>query len=392
MALASLIIGCAEAEDAGGLPRAALSFLGQSLVEYQARLAAAAGARHIVILVERMPAALVGAMDRLKRDGLAVEIARSVADAADRIHPEERLLLVGDGVIANRETVMRAGRAISPSLFTIPDSAASPAHERIDAGTRWAGLALIDGGMLRRTAAMLGDWDLQSTLLRRVVQAQPTRVEVAPGSVWAIERSGDGRPAEIALLGGEAGRVLPAPVLERVGGLLLDHNVRPNWLRGGALALAALAIPLFATGWIVSGAVALVLSGPLGSIPRRIDAAGLRAERWDTLWQSARDAVFALVLLVLAWTLAPAAGWGVWPLAAGTIAFAALGSHQARFTGRDLSSRTLLAVIFLLFALFGMPVAGMGATTLIAGAALAYGQHRAAKMLTDPAFDGARAA
>ena len=84
MALASLIIGCAALDD-GMTPRAALPFLGQSLLEYQARQAAAAGARHNVILVERVPAALVAGIDRLKRDGLDVELARTVADAADRI-------------------------------------------------------------------------------------------------------------------------------------------------------------------------------------------------------------------------------------------------------------------------------------------------------------------
>lgn len=386
MTLASLIIGCAEAEGAGGEPRAALPFLGQCLVEYQARLAAAAGAKHIVILVERVPAALVGAVDRLKRDGVAVEIARTVADAADRIHPEERLLVIGDGVIAREDLVRRAGRAVAPSLFTIPDSNVAGAHERIDAGARWAGLALIEGGALRRTAAMLGDWDLQSTLLRRVVQAHPTRIEISSGAVWLIERREDGRPAEVALLGGEMGRVLPAPLIERGSAVLLGPRMRLDWLRIGALGLAAAAVPAFANGWTIAGAAALVASGPAAAMPQRVDRAGLKPEKWERLWRGARDIVFGAAVLVLAYRLAAIAGWGVWPLAIGNIGLVALLSDQARLGGADLASPALLALIFLLFALFGAPVWGLAATALVAAVALGWGQRRLVRTIADPGF------
>ena len=72
----------------------------RTLVEHQARLAAAAGAGPIILLVERMPAALTAAVDRLRRDGLRVEVARGLADAVDRIHPDEALLVLADGCVA----------------------------------------------------------------------------------------------------------------------------------------------------------------------------------------------------------------------------------------------------------------------------------------------------
>ena len=56
-------------------------------------------------------------------------------------------------------------------MLTVPDGAFGEPYERIDAGSRWAGLAAIDGAMLRETAGLLRDWDLQSTLFRRALQA-----------------------------------------------------------------------------------------------------------------------------------------------------------------------------------------------------------------------------
>ena len=60
---------------------------------------------------------------------------------------------------------------------------------------RWSGVALVEGRTLGATAAMLGDWDLQSTLLRRTLQAGARLMPVAPNAsrCWptipAISRS-----------------------------------------------------------------------------------------------------------------------------------------------------------------------------------------------------------
>lgn len=378
MALASLIIGCAVLDD-GITPRAAAPFLGQSLIEYQARQAAAAGARHIVVLVERVPAALVAGVDRLKRDGVDVELARTVADAADRIHPDEQLLVIGDGVIARQDMLKRAAQSISPALFTVPDSGATLRHERIDAGARWAGFALIDGTMLRKTVAMLGDWDLQSTLLRRIVQAQATRVDTGAASAWLIESAAEARATEIALLDRGGGRLLPAPLGARLNGFLLDHDVRSGWLRAASLGLAFVAIPAFMFQFVALGALLLTLSGPLAALPRRLDAAGLRTSSQERIWRWAQTGLFGLALLVLAWELdGIGTGWGVWPLSLGTIGLVALIWDQTRITGREPVEPSLLAAPLFVFALFDMPVQGLAASTLLAGLVLTLGQRRIA--------------
>src|SRR6185437_3337185 len=57
-----------------------------------------------------------------------------------------------------------------PAIVTVPDDEEHQQFERIDAASRWSGVALADAQTLGATAAMLGDWDLQSTLLRRMLQ------------------------------------------------------------------------------------------------------------------------------------------------------------------------------------------------------------------------------
>ena len=75
-------------------------------------------------------------------------------------------------------------------MLTVPDGGYGELYERIDAGARWAGLAAIDGALLRETAAMLRDWDLQSTLLRRTLQAGARHV-AAEGAVAILDGDAD---------------------------------------------------------------------------------------------------------------------------------------------------------------------------------------------------------
>ena len=88
------LIGAYQEDDSGGL-RALLPLAGRTLLEYQVRCAAAAGAAPIVVVVERVPQALQDAFERLRLDGIGVfpvsDVERSgqpvrggVDDPADR--------------------------------------------------------------------------------------------------------------------------------------------------------------------------------------------------------------------------------------------------------------------------------------------------------------------
>ena len=177
MALGALI-GAYQEDDAGGLT-ALLPLAGRTLVEYQVRCAAAAGASPIVVLVERIPAALNQAFARLTSEGLNVVLVSDGSEAATRFEPGELVLLIGDGVAPPLDllTGIEAGE---PLVLTVPDDDAHQDYERVDGASRWSGVAIVEGHMLGATAAMLGDWDLPSTLLRRSIQGGARLVPVAP--------------------------------------------------------------------------------------------------------------------------------------------------------------------------------------------------------------------
>ena len=96
MALGALI-GAYQEDDRGGL-RALLPLAGRTLVEYQARCAAAAGAAPIVVLVERVPVALQEAFERLRQEGVTVVPVSDGNEAASRFEAGTLILEIADGI------------------------------------------------------------------------------------------------------------------------------------------------------------------------------------------------------------------------------------------------------------------------------------------------------
>src|SRR3954451_2823430 len=175
------LIGAYQEDDSGGL-RALLPLAGRTLLEYQVRCAAAAEAAPIVVVVERVPQALQDAFERLRLDGLSVLAVSDIEEAVSRFEAGSMILLVGDGIAPPAELVARFAEQEESAVSTVSDDDEHAAFERIDAESRWAGVALIDSKLLGSTAAMLGDWDLQSTLLRRTLQEGALRLPIEDGS------------------------------------------------------------------------------------------------------------------------------------------------------------------------------------------------------------------
>ncbi|HWW64444.1 MAG TPA: hypothetical protein VNZ43_06765 [Sphingomonadaceae bacterium] len=327
MALAALISACrtvAESEDL----RALLPVAGHTLIEHQARLAVRGGADHVVVLVERLPADLVAAIDRLRHGGVNVEIARTLSEAIGRIPSEDRLLLIADGFVGSDRLVARVAEAQGQAILTVPDNAAHARFERIDATARWGGLLLLDGQRLRQVSEMLGDWDLESTLLRRAVQDGAARLPAeeggAEGPPRLIEQTGDLDELDALLFAASShersGSDWPQrylyPAAERIAvPPLLRRTVEPGWLTIGAAGATWCAALLALAGWRGPALFLLLLSGPLTAVAERLAATRLIDSRETGLLGRARAAGAVAALLALIWRMEPAAGWGVWPLA-----------------------------------------------------------------------------
>ena len=132
---------------------------------------------------------------------------------------------------------------------------------------------------------MLGDWDLQSTLLRRVVQAGARRVAAgeAGNSSLLADSPDDLAGFERRLLVGSrvarndwASRYALPLVEEFATERLMESRVRPAWLVAGALVLTLAAAFGFTRGWLWPSVAVLVLSTPFDLVAGRLAALRMR--------------------------------------------------------------------------------------------------------------------
>ncbi len=343
MALGALI-GAYQEDDAGGL-RALLPLAGRTLIEYQARCLGAVGAAPLIVLVERVPVALNDAFERLRSEGIGVVPVSDGAEAASRFEAGSQLIMLGDGVAPDMGDLERLVEEGDGAILTVPDNEENAGFERIDGAQRWAGLAKVDSNMLGATAAMLGDWDLQSTLLRRVIQS---------GARLIPSTAGDGRGPFLATdeeaLAGYERRLLVAsrtaredavsryllPVVEELATeKLMETGLRPAWLVQLALAMTVAAAFCFTRGWHWGAVALLVLSTPLDLVAQRLATLRLRPLSPSMLSRRLLWPAAGLALLALGWFEARhGSGWGAMMAALGACAFAEAGRVERQ--GRTL--------------------------------------------------------
>ena len=265
MALGALIAAQDE-DDQGGL-HALAPLAGRTLIEYQARCAAAVGAAPIVVMVERVPPTLQSAFERLRSEGISVVPVTDAMEAAARFDPEIAVLQMADGVAPAAPLLADLAAEPAPAILTVPDDEQHQSFERIDNERRWAGLAVISSSLLSDTARMLGDWDLHSTLLRRAVQ-EGARLVPAPEGMSPIRAASETSSAAFDrhLVNSSRQRRRDWPsryLLPAVEDFLTRHlmgaPVRPDALLWAALAMvlgAALLLtrgePLWAVGLLVA--------------------------------------------------------------------------------------------------------------------------------------------
>ena len=395
--LAALISAYHEADEPQGSLRATLPLAGRTVVERQARLAAAAGADPIIILVERVPPELTAAIDRMRSEGISAAVARSASEAAEAVDAGGRLLLMADGLIADESHLARLTAAGGSALLTIPDHMADSRFERIDADSLWAGLALIDSDLLKRTAPQLGEWDLQSTLLRKAVQGGArhfaVRGEESDDGLVIAERADDLAEAEALIVeaasasrGSWIARYLLSPVEQALTRLLMPSSVTPGWLYVGAAVLVGLAALLFARGWLLSGMALLLLSTPLDGAADRLALLRMQRSGAPDWWGYTLPLVAGMALAALGYRLSDPLGWGCIALAATIVTFmvalyAETEGEEIR-GGHWLAEPKGMAWLMLPFALLGSWVTGLGALAAFAAGSFFWAQRQIHRRLS----------
>ena len=343
MALGALI-GAYQEDDSGGL-RALLPLAGRTLVEYQARCLSAAGAAPLVVLVERVPPALNEAFERLRSEGISVIAVSDGSEAASRFEAGSDLILLADGIAPDMGDLERLLHEDGSAILTLPDDEAHSNFERIDGTHRWAGLARVDSNMVGATAAMLGDWDLQSTLLRRAIQSGSRLLK-------SSEKEGRGpflASNEEAMAGYErrllvasrtvrkdwVSRYLLPMVEELATEKLMETGVRPGWLVQAGLAMTVSAAFCFSRGWHWGALALLLLSTPLDLVAQRLATLRLQPLSPAMLTRRLLWPAAGLALVALGWfEMNHGSGWGALMAALAAAALAEAG--QVERAGRTI--------------------------------------------------------
>lgn len=391
MSFAALIAAYHEAEEPPGTLRATLPLAGRTLVERQARLAAAAGADPILILVERIPPELIAAIDRTRAEGMTVTIARSVDEAARAVAPGTRLLVIADGLVADESHVSRLAAAGGSALLTVPEHLGDDRFERIDPQSLWAGLAIIDGALFKDTVRMLGDWDLQSTLLRRAVQSGArqfaVRGEESNDALVIAQRSADLVAAEAVILqganrprGGWISRYVLGLVEQWLTRTLMPAAITPGWLYIGALVLIGLSGLLFVRGWGLVGVILFLISTPFDGAAARLASLRMQRSEPPDWWLYTYPAVAGMSLAALGFAAAEVRGWGCVALVIAIVAFLFALHFETR--GREVPGHVWfaepkgMAWLMLPFAASGRWVTGLGALALYAAGSFFWAQRQ----------------
>jgi len=386
VALAALIAAYHESGEPGHL-RATLPLAGRTVIERQARLAASAGANPVVIFVERLPAALSAAIERLRRDRVPVKLVRTAEEAAEAIDPFDRLLFVGDGAVVPAAQQARLAAEEGHKVLTVPEGAHGELYERIDSESRWAGLAAIDGGMLRETAGMLRDWDLQSTLLRRTLQAGAGHVEAdGAASVAILDRDQDLDELERRIIAGADtanyswSDYLLAPIERLVTMLLIGSPLSPQLIGLGAALLTGLGAAAFYVGWYWVGLIKLLAATPLEGIATRLARLRMQSGIRQSWWAYLIPLFTAAAFIIFAYRLVPAYGWGMALLPFVTLAFLyalIVETGRGRVPGAVLlAERRGMIWLLVPFAFFGLWPAGFMILCAYAAASFFWAQHQ----------------
>lgn len=354
-----------------------LTVLGVSIVEFQIGRARSAGATHAVLMVGRMPQSLHGVIDRLRREGLGIDVARNVADAMDFVHPDDRVLLGAPRVAIPEEALHAMADGTEPSALAIISTPENVRLDIIDGARRWTGWAAFDGRFLRDVGVTIGDWDLAPTILRKMLQAG-CETPITESPVAMLDQADDRHALEARLRDaargqgeglGDAVIVLPAAHLaSRLAG---DTGLRPEWIdRGGygvALGLAGAGL----AGLIALPAIlmigALILWQTAETMNRALSVAPV--PRW-TRW--AKSGLVAVFFVSAGFAATNVTGqWGCLVLAmvlAGLLHLLynpSLPSPRAQ--ADSASSLGIIGVV----SMFGFPAVGLGLATVHAALSVA---------------------
>lgn len=307
----------ARARTAAGAAGPLIEFGGRPLVEFQARMAIAAGAEHVLIQVDSISPDLARLVDHLTADRQAsIALVQDMATLSRSLVPDDRLILIAENLLLPPETLTALIGAPAPAMLTLPAVPSTTGFERIDSTTAWAGALLLTGTQVIDTVDMLGEWDLGLTLMRRSVQIGAGRVPLSPELVMdgrlTLVRDQESADLAFGLLadqgksrpsgeGSGLGRLL-APIGRGLVRELVRRQIEPARVEAVALLLGVGALALGSGGFPILALLVMLLAQGLADLARQCADVTFRAT--PSPWRSRIAPGLGLALLtVIGWRL-----------------------------------------------------------------------------------------
>ena len=117
--------------------------------------------------------------NRIARRGIAVDTVRSAAEAAEKLHPLSRVLMLADGLTTTPPVIATMAREGGDALLVVEEDVGEGAFERVGGGMAWAGIARLDPRRIAELAALPRDYDMEATLVRLAAQSHATHVRLS---------------------------------------------------------------------------------------------------------------------------------------------------------------------------------------------------------------------
>jgi hypothetical protein len=322
------------------------------------------------------------------------------------ITDHDRILVIEEGLLVDelslREIVQRTDGA---AIMTCIGDPPYPQAERLDATSFWAGISIYSGHFVRRIAAEIGEWDLQSTLLRSAAAEAVMRVNLTSPALMSVRCERDSELATASLIRiSEPRRVtwperFLHPTLERLAlAALLSRQVSGSAVMLAGILAGLLGVTVMAFGWPFLGLALVIATGPMVSIGQC-----LTDVRLEPPPPAAIDVLLTWVIepglyLALAAYLDDGAAATAWALAITILVFRWASHRQhvffQRMSARDLTaaaprlalvgaSRETMPWILVPFALLGAWYAGLFALVAYAAATFILVQKRSFEHLLD---------
>lgn len=286
-----------------GQLRAELSLGGRSVLAWQVSLMRDLGCERIVCLCETPSSEVLAMQRRVEAEGGKFHAIKSNIQLASLVRAEDELVMLLDGLIPDRATVIahtefqsEANSALRKGIATIPaDNALAREHpediERIDRDRNWAGLAVMRASQVHKIAELPPDSEAMSLLLRLGLQARVECHELPPAALdkgrWILastdtalderERALVRRHAPAHSWTGPA-RALAASIVRRIA---------PHWLGSASEA------SILAAGILMLGGVVLASLGQ-GAWGLGLAACGAFAAAFGEAWNELRKALWAV--------------------------------------------------------------------------------------------------